>query len=79
MRRSKKSTMVLIRAIQVLLLTALIGSAGCSNVTLHPILKQDIVEMKQGEPYTPDRHGYFLSDLYVKEVMQAKVEKVNLK
>jgi len=48
-------------------------------VVLHPIAKQDIVIMKKGISYTPDRDGYFLSDLYLKEVIQAKVDKANLK
>lgn len=51
---------------------------GCASVTLHPIAKQDIVEMKPSVSYTPDRHGYFLSDMFIKSVMKAKVDKVNL-
>lgn len=60
-----------------LCLTVLIGCAN--KVILHPILKQDIVVMKSGEAYTPDRDGFFLSKLYLEEVVQAKVEGVKLK
>lgn len=66
-------------AIFLLLLPALTVLTGCSRVTLHPILKQDIVEMKKGTSYTCDRDGYFLSKLYLDEVAQAKVERVRLK
>ena len=63
--------------IMILLLSLLflIGFAGCSkNIILHPIDKQDIVVMKQGESYTPDRDGYFLSKFYLEKVVEAKVE-----
>ena len=72
----RKASKLAILLVLPLALTALIG---CSKVTLHPILKQDIVNMPKGTTYTSDRDGYFLSDLYVNEVMQAKVEKVKLK
>jgi hypothetical protein len=71
--------MLLNLGIRVGLLLLLIGCIGCSRVILHPILKQDIVIMKVGQSYTPDRDGFFLSNLYMQEVMQAKVDKVNLK
>jgi hypothetical protein len=35
--------------------------------------------MPKNTVYMADRDGYFLSDLYVKEVMQVKVDKENLK
>jgi len=41
---------------------------------LYPIDKQDIVRVKQGEDYKSDRDGYFLSDFYMEEVMQAKIQ-----
>jgi hypothetical protein len=66
-------------AILLGLLPLCLNLIGCSRVTLYPIVKQDIVEMKSGFPYTPDRDGFFLSNLYMTEVMQAKVERVNLK
>jgi hypothetical protein len=46
---------------------------------MHPIVKQDIVIMRKGESYTPDRDGYFLSNLYFNNVLKAKVKKVNLR
>lgn len=54
---------------------------GCvsSEVRLYPIDKQDIVMMKKGDTYTCDRDGCFLSNLYVTEVMQAKVDAEKLK
>ena len=59
----------------VLLLVASIGLEGCARaIILHPIDKEDIMEMKQGEPYTSDRDGYFLSDYYLEEIVKAKVE-----
>ena len=62
------------------LLLLLIGLTGCSTIIkLHPIAQQDIVIMKKGAPYTPDRDGYFLSQLYFDEVLNAKIEKVKLR
>ena len=48
--------------------------SGCAAVVLHPIQDTDIVTMPAGQAYTPSKDGYFLSDLYVKEVLNAKVE-----
>lgn len=65
------------------LLLALIAfattSSGCAalggrDIILHPIEKSDIVSMKKGEPYTPEKNGCFLSDLYMAEVQNAKVQ-----
>lgn len=53
-------------------------SIGCSSIVLHPIAKQDIVIMKTGQSYTPDRNGYFLSELYFNNVLKAKLEKKGL-
>ena len=63
--------------LSLLLLSILL--VGCGNIVLHPINKQDIVRMPKNTVYTADRDGYFLSDMYVKEVMQVKVDKENLK
>jgi hypothetical protein len=52
---------------------------GCATVKLYPIAKTDIVLMQKGIAYTPDRDGFFLSTMYMNEVLRAKVEKENLK
>ena len=38
----------------------LTGCAG-NKIVLHPIDKVDIVEMKKGVAYTPEKDGWFLS------------------
>ena len=76
MKARNSSIAVLITA--TLLILPLL-SIGCANVILHPISQQDIVQVKKGSSYTPDRDGYFLSNDYVKNVMQAKVDSINLK
>ena len=63
----------------LVLLPLLLVLTGCRTIRLYPIAKQDIVVMHKGEAYTPDREGFFLSTLYMQEVMQAKVEKEKLK
>lgn len=62
----------------LIVLTASIGS-GCATArtVLHPIQDTDIAEMKEGVAYTSKTDGFFISKLYMSEVMQAKVEKVN--
>ena len=60
--------------ILLVLLLLSISLIGCKTIVLHPIEKSDIVIMTKGVAYTPEKNGYFLSDQYMKEEMQAKVE-----
>ena len=76
MKQKQKLIVVLMAGI---LLTSPLGLIGCARIILHPIAKQDIVQIKSGTSYTSDRDGYFLSNEYVKTVMQIKVDKENLK
>ena len=54
--------------------------AGCTTVrpiVLHPIEKTDIFSIDVGTKIgniTTEKHGYFVSDLYIEEVMKAKIE-----
>jgi hypothetical protein len=60
--------------ITILLLLPL-GSIACINrVVLHPISQQDIIEVNKGETLIAPKDGYFLSDLYLKEVAKAKID-----
>lgn len=69
-------------AILALLLLLSISSAGCASwktnkVVLHPISKKDIISVPQGTQIgdtQTESSGYFLSDLYLKEVLDAKVQ-----
>ena len=79
MRQERNLMKVSKIAILLLLLSLSAGLSGCSSIRLYPIDKQDIVKMPKGTVYTCDRDGYFLSDEYVKEVMEVKVEKAKLK
>lgn len=50
--------------------------SGCAReIRLYPIEKHDIRKMTAGKAYKPKVDGYFLSDFYIKEVMEAKVGK----
>lgn len=70
------------RAIQVSSLLVLVGlsviSSGCAthSTNLYIIDKQDIQVMKKGVPYAPEQDGFYLSKLYMDEVLQAKVEHI---
>ena len=57
-----------------ILVGALLLVSGCARVVLHPIDKTDIMQVKKGMTYEAPKDGYFLSELYIKKVMQAKVE-----
>jgi hypothetical protein len=57
----------------ILLTILLLFVMGCNNVTLHPIEKTDIYRIKAGE-CNAEKDGWFISDLYLKEVMRAKVQ-----
>lgn len=61
--------------ILVLLLVASTALIGCSRITLHLIEKTDIMSMPEGESYTPEKEGWFVSNEYMKEVMRARVGK----
>jgi hypothetical protein len=65
--RSKLEILLL----STLLLTSLIG---CKSIIIRPIDKADIAVVTKGVAYTSDRDGYFLSDSYMKEVIQAKID-----
>jgi len=75
--KTMRSRMMLLGCVAIV--TFLLGGcAGLNKTVLHPIDKADITRMEKGVAYTSDRDGYFLSDMYVEEVMQAKVDKVKL-
>lgn len=52
------------------------GCATTHRTPIYMIEKRDIVSMPKGKPYTPELDGWFMSDFYVSEVMQAKVDKI---
>lgn len=48
---------------------------GCARqLVLHPIEKSDIQPMEKGKCYAPEKNGFFLSDEYMKEVIETKVK-----
>jgi len=48
---------------------------GCqAPIVLHPIRGSDIVRVRQGENIKAPTDGYFISDFYLKAVMDAKVD-----
>lgn len=62
----------------VILALLLLPLVGCANTNLYVIDKQDFYEVPQGTVLgntTVDRHGYFLSDLYLNKVVEAKVRR----
>lgn len=60
----------------MLLLGLLIGVAGCASkqIILHPITDTDIAPMTAGEPYTPAKDGWFLSNGYVEDIAAIRAE-----
>lgn len=54
-------------------LLTLLTNCG-AKVVLHPIFDTDIVRMQKGQVLEAPQNGYFLSDKYVKSVMEAKVK-----
>ena len=64
---------VLKRLIMMTLPVSLVLLTGCRIIVLHPIEKLDIQRVKAGKEFVPEVDGYFFSDKYVKEVMDAKV------
>lgn len=66
-------TSVFDRLNRCLIVGILLLLSGCAQVVLHPIEQTDIMQVKQGQTYEAPKDGYFLSDFYIKEVMQAKI------
>lgn len=61
-----------------ILLPALMILTGCGSirpaVVLHPIEQTDIIRVKTGENLLAPKDGYFLSDLYMEKVAQARTK-----
>ncbi len=64
------------RRLRIPIIVFLLFCFGCqtSSVSLYPIEQIDIVRVKQGESLVAPKDGYFLSDMYFKDVLDAKVE-----
>lgn len=56
-----------------IIIGALLLISGCARITIHPISGSDIIRVKQGQTFEAPKDGYYLSDEYVKIVMQAKI------
>lgn len=62
------------REFLILLCAVFLFVGACApSVVLHPIEDIDIMRVEQGESYEAPKDGYFLSEMYIKEVMKAKI------
>ena len=59
--------------IAIITLILLICTGCQSPLILHPIDKTDIIAVREGETITAPKDGFFLSAMYVEEVLEAKV------
>jgi len=57
----------------LVLMLVLTGCAG-GKVRLYPIQQTDIERVKKGVAYVPRQDGYYFSDFYLKEVLDAQVD-----
>lgn len=62
------------RKILPIVLVCLVCGCQQPKVVLHPIETIDIVRVKKGQNFEAPKDGYFISDLYLRDVMEAKVE-----
>ena len=53
----------------------LISCLGCGNTNLYVIDKQDFYAVPKGSCLGNDRDGFFLSEMYMKTVAEAKVKR----
>lgn len=62
----------------LVLIAFAVTSSGCATFNqktpIYMIEKKDIAAMNKGVPYAPETDGFFVSDFYLGEVMDAKVE-----
>lgn len=63
------------RLLRVILLISPLLLAGCGRTILYVIEKQDFYVVPKGSALGNDRDGYFLSNLYMEKVVEAKVKK----
>jgi hypothetical protein len=49
--------------------------SSCASVTLYPIKDSDIIRVEKDRVYTFKESGYYMTDFYLKEVVNAKVKK----
>ena len=68
-----------LRLLLLLIVSTALNGCAANRTVLHPIEKSDIHRMNKATPYTPEKDGYFVSDLYMGEVMQAKVDSLKKK
>lgn len=59
--------------LQLYLLASTLLISGCASVVLHPISGTDIIAVKKGESVIAPKDGFFLSNLYMEQVVKAKV------
>ena len=71
-----RGSRIRIRAKSLAVLIAVIALSGCAAVVIHPITPNEIKEMPENVAFTPVKHGYFVSDFYISEVMKARIDKV---
>ena len=58
----------------ILLVFALLLSGCTGQTVLHPIYETDIQRLVKDQEFVAPKDGYFFSDMYVKEVMNTKVD-----
>lgn len=74
--RSTKNYPRLLRAKTALVSIALLMTlTSCNSTKLYLIDKEDIKVVHEGEVVTAPRDGVFLSETYLKKVLDAKVKK----
>ena len=79
-RKQKKRRMMNIGKVSnikilAVLLLVLTSSTGCKgSIILNPIEKTDIFFVEKGTSFTSEKDGYFLSEFYLDEIVQAKVK-----
>jgi hypothetical protein len=59
----------------VILLPLLLLLVGCGSTKLYVIDKQDIYVVPKNSCLGNDRDGYFLSNMYMEKVVEAKVKR----
>ena len=64
--------------LMVLLLILLMGSAGCSAISVYVLNQSELVKVKTGETITAKYDGWLLSNRAVNRVMNAKIKATNL-
>ena len=73
-RKPCKAVYAALLTVMLVALPALSINCANSKTTLHPITDADIKPLKAGDSFSATKDGWWISDYYMTEIMEARVK-----